>query len=283
LKQGTIDKCSVVIEKAAGLGISLPTTTGQLRSECAPAAPDAAPKACTEGMVGQLHKLAPECINECHDSCGALGHVLEAYTNSGEAEAKGEVCQRQEAFECFLKQGTIDKCSVVIEKAAGLGISLPTTTGQLRSECAPAARDAAAVASPPAAEEVDPCMQGSVGQLRNLAPECFDQCQEACGAVKSVLMSHSNAEQVEAVKEQFCKHRGAFECFIEKGIIDQCWSVLDSRVLDCVVRKDVAGGACAPVLAAAREAGGEAPSKRDLRRFCGARLRGSAALPPFVP
>lgn len=90
---------------------------------------------CQGGIMGQMHKLAPSCLDSCSQSCGALAGAVAAYMKGGVQATEGAVCAQEGAFRCFLSGGNHQKCQPLISKAATLGVHLPSSPGELAKRC----------------------------------------------------------------------------------------------------------------------------------------------------
>jgi len=91
---------------------------------------------CSSGIVGKIQKAVPSCINPCKQACGPLQAAIHAYlTKGGAAAAKRAMCQYKSQFACLVTGAQARNCAPVAAKARSFGFSLPTSTGQLYSQC----------------------------------------------------------------------------------------------------------------------------------------------------
>mmetsp|Transcript_17342 Transcript_17342/g.49285 ORF Transcript_17342/g.49285 Transcript_17342/m.49285 type:complete len:164 (-) Transcript_17342:255-746(-) len=90
--------------------------------------------ACDSGLVGQIKSFAPDCINACPQSCGALGQAINAYlTKGGQPAAKRVICQHKGEFSCAFDHW--GACQKLADKAGGMGFKLPRSKGELYGGC----------------------------------------------------------------------------------------------------------------------------------------------------
>jgi len=188
-------------------------------------------------MVGMIRGVAPECIDACQGSCGALGNALTAYLQKGgQPAATKAVCASQSSFSCFLKPTTFAKCSSLVKKAAGFGFKLPSSQSELDAQCqnslleeSDAAKvDESAEDAVVATEEttLTGCTDGMVGMIRGVAPECIDACQGSCGALGNALTAYLQKGGQPAATKAVCASQSSFSCFLKPTTFAKCSSLV---------------------------------------------------------
>mmetsp|Transcript_155581 Transcript_155581/g.498995 ORF Transcript_155581/g.498995 Transcript_155581/m.498995 type:complete len:176 (-) Transcript_155581:175-702(-) len=92
--------------------------------------------ACTSGIVGDIRKLSPRCLDACPQICVPLGVAVNAFmTKGGQHTAKQVVCQYKTEFACALQGSVLGHCKILIKSAASFGMKLPNSISQLSSGC----------------------------------------------------------------------------------------------------------------------------------------------------
>ncbi len=131
---GTNGEVQEVVHQQASLrGVVETLPQGGVEAQAAVEADNAA---CHAGLVGQVYHQAPTCFDACPQACGPLGQAITAYmTKGGQPAAKKVVCQNKGAFGCALTSGNLPKCRPLITKAASFGFKLPSSMGELNSQC----------------------------------------------------------------------------------------------------------------------------------------------------
>jgi len=259
--------CAPLIHEAGKLGLTLPTTVEDLKDECdahdlekqaMAAGPEAFQEVasgrdhCHHGLVGQVRKLAPDCIDACHHICGPLGEAIRGFLFGGVERARKAVCRHEAAFRCAVLPENVDKCMPFATEAAKFGFILPTSEEGLTDNCTSPTPSLAFVSATAETENHhDACNHGLVRQVKNLAPECINACRSMCGPLGKAISGFFRGGKHRAM-EEVCAHQEEFACVGEH--IEVCMPLIEAA-------KDV--GLYLPTTAAALEttcAEGNAPA-----------------------
>lgn len=91
---------------------------------------------CRAGLVGQIRKFAPSCLDSCPQICGPLGEAVNAFLKKGgEKAVKPVVCRHSSQFACALSGPNYSKCKPLIAKARSYGFSLPRDHAAFAKAC----------------------------------------------------------------------------------------------------------------------------------------------------
>merc|ERR1719436_1777901 len=72
---------------------------------------------CSGGIVGQIQRAVPACINPCPQACGPLKAAIHAYmTKGGARPAYKAMCQYKSQFACLLRGSQAQRCAPVMKK-----------------------------------------------------------------------------------------------------------------------------------------------------------------------
>eukprot|EP00931_Biecheleriopsis_adriatica_P073877 TRINITY_DN48084_c0_g1_i1.p1 TRINITY_DN48084_c0_g1~~TRINITY_DN48084_c0_g1_i1.p1 ORF type:complete len:194 (-),score=26.49 TRINITY_DN48084_c0_g1_i1:436-1017(-) len=92
--------------------------------------------ACHGSWSKKLAEMAPKCLRSCPQLCGPLDKAITSYLTKGGGPALDKVlCHYTHQYSCAIGSRNYGKCSGLIHKASGFGISLPTSHGALRRKC----------------------------------------------------------------------------------------------------------------------------------------------------
>jgi len=83
------------------------------------------------GVCGMVRSTAPECIDRCRSSCGAVNSVASAFQRNGRGGATDAMCRRKWAFECFFRNYHV--CRPLISQSRDMGF--PGSMEDLHREC----------------------------------------------------------------------------------------------------------------------------------------------------
>jgi len=221
----TRQACMPLIHEAGKIGLVLPTTLAGMQEECSAqglekqamaAGPDAFQEVdsrrdlCHHGLVGQVRKLAPACIDACHQLCAPLGDAIRGFLFGGVEGARHAVCKHEAAFRCAVLPENHDKCLPFATEAAKFGFILPTSEAGLTENCtSPAAMPA--LLSAEAETHRDPCNSGLVKQVKKLAPECIHACRQICVPLGMAISGYFRGGKDKATRE-VCAHQEDFSC-----------------------------------------------------------------------
>lgn len=120
---------------AAGGGGPSAGAAAKTEPEIQAAAAGGDANACTRGIVGQLHNVAPICLDACASSCEALGQAVSAFLRGGPQGVWGVVCVQQGAFMCLVSDDNRRSCQPLLAKATALGVPLPESSEDLTRRC----------------------------------------------------------------------------------------------------------------------------------------------------
>ena len=86
---------------------------------------------CSGGILGQIKKDAPGCLEGCPQTCGPLQKAINAFlTKGGQKAVYGPVCTYKDAFACLYGNGY---CGALLAKGAAFGV--PMSAGALYAAC----------------------------------------------------------------------------------------------------------------------------------------------------
>jgi len=233
--------CAPLIHEAGKLGLTLPTTVADLKDECdahdlekqaMAAGPEAFQEVasgrdhCHHGLVGQVRKLAPDCIDACHHICGPLGEAIRGFLFGGVERARAAVCRHEAAFRCAVLPENVDKCMPFATEAAKFGFILPTSEEGLTDNCTSPTPSLAFVSATVETENHhDACNRGLVRQVKNLAPDCINACRSMCGPLGKVISGYFRGGKDRATQE-VCAHQEEFACVGEH--IEVCMPLVEA-------------------------------------------------------
>lgn len=93
--------------------------------------------ACNSGLLGMAVRKYPSattCLAPCHSSCSAVNAIMGGYmTQGGQPGAIRAACRRGSELTCLFNH--IGPCMEFVNRARGLGLTIPTSQTQLDSMC----------------------------------------------------------------------------------------------------------------------------------------------------
>jgi len=190
---------------------------------------ETASSACQRGYVKMAYDMAPNCFDQCSSSCQSVGDTIRTFMTQGRDVAFGTVCENKWAFACFIKPEHIGACQVFFARAKIYGFELPTSESKLNGMCGLAEASTelkapsltALVSVQHAATSSDPCTQGSVKLVHDMASECVAQCPQSCPAIGAAIDAYFVGGLASA-RSAVCQHKNEFSCFVRPEHLEEC-------------------------------------------------------------